>query len=228
MDFPASETLVLRIVLAGVVGLVLGLERELSNHPAGVRTHIGVALGACLFGVVSGYGFAGFEGLRSETNYQVDPTRVASNIAVGIGFLGGGVILKHGLSVRGLTTAASLWVTAAAGLGIALGMYAVTLATVGVMVVSLVALRAPRRWLQGRLRVRESVAIDLAQGADPGAVISALRSLPDVDVRSLSIRSLDGRYRIDADLQAQQGGADLAGPLSGIAGRDDVEDLDLG
>ena len=105
-------------MLALVLGGLIGLERELSDHPAGLRTHIGVCMGAALFGIVSGYGFVGFDASRSQTNYQVDPTRVASNIVTGVGFLGGGAILKHGATVRGLTTAASLWVTAAIGPGL--------------------------------------------------------------------------------------------------------------
>ena len=118
MDFPSELELSLRLVLALVLGGLIGLERELTDHPAGLRTHIAVALGAALFGIVSAYGFREFDASRTETNFQVDPTRVASNIVVGIGFLGGGAILKHGATVRGLTTAGSLWVTAATSVGV--------------------------------------------------------------------------------------------------------------
>src|SRR5439155_25077866 len=123
MHFPSEAELAGRILLAALLGGLIGVERELSGHPAGLRTHITLAIGAALFGVVSGYAFAGFDASRNVTNYQVDPTRVASQIVVGVGFLGGGAILKGDGKVRGLTTAASLWVTAAVGLACALGAY---------------------------------------------------------------------------------------------------------
>ena len=226
MDLPSSGIIALRILLAAAIGLAIGAERELSDHPAGMRTHIGVALGACLFGVMSAYGFAQFDASRDVTNFQVDPTRVASNIVVGIGFLGGGTILKHGLSVRGLTTAASMWVTAAAGLGAALGMYSATLVGTAVMLASLILLRAPRRWLKARVRVRESVIIELSDDQNLGDVIGELHSVEGVTVRSLSVKRVDGGTRIEADLQADQG-VDIQPHLATLAGRDDVDDIDV-
>jgi putative Mg2+ transporter-C (MgtC) family protein len=226
VDLPSSEVIALRILLAAAIGLAIGVERELSDHPAGMRTHIGVALGSCLFGVMSAYGFAQFDASRDETNFQVDPTRVASNIVVGIGFLGGGTILKHGLSVRGLTTAASMWVTAAAGLGCALGMYSATLVGTGVMLASLVLLRAPRRWLKARLRVRETVVVELKKGAGAGAVIDELGSIEGVTVRSLSVRRIDDRVRVEADVQADPG-VDLEPKLAALAGVKGVADIDV-
>jgi putative Mg2+ transporter-C (MgtC) family protein len=226
VDLPSSEIIALRILLAGAIGLAIGVERELSDHPAGMRTHIGVALGACLFGVMSAYGFSEFDASRDVTNFQVDPTRVASNIVVGIGFLGGGTILKHGLSVRGLTTAASMWVTAAAGLGCALGMYSATLVGTGVMLASLVLLRAPRRWLKARVRVRETVIIELMKDAPAGDVINELNSMEGVTVRSLSVKRMEGHLRVEADLQADPG-VDLQGQLATIAAHEGVEDVDV-
>ena len=226
MDLPSSEIIVLRILLAAAVGMAIGIERELSDHPAGMRTHIGVALGACLFGIVSAYGFTQFDASRDVTNFQVDPTRVASNIVVGIGFLGGGTILKHGLAVRGLTTAASMWVTAAAGLGCALGMYSATLVATGVMLASLVLLRAPRRWLKARVRVRETVLIELAQDAAAGDIINSLHELDGVTVRSLSVKRIGGHLRVEADLQADPG-VDVQKQLASIAAAEGVEDVDV-
>src|SRR5437763_908545 len=101
LSFPSDGELVLRLLLAVVLGGLVGLERELAGHPAGLRTHISVALGAALFGIVSAYGFAHFNRPREETIYQVDVTRIASQIVVGVGFLGGGTILKEGANVRG-------------------------------------------------------------------------------------------------------------------------------
>jgi putative Mg2+ transporter-C (MgtC) family protein len=98
----------LQIGVAAALGAAIGLERELSAQPAGLRTHMLVSIGAALF-TLAGVGFVGS-----------DPTRIAAQVVTGIGFLGGGAILREGATVRGLTTAASLWVTAAIGLAVGL------------------------------------------------------------------------------------------------------------
>jgi putative Mg2+ transporter-C (MgtC) family protein len=226
VDFPSEGELALRLVLALVLAGLIGLERELNDHPAGVRTHIAVALGACLFGIASAYGFREFDASRTDTNFQVDPTRVASNIVVGIGFLGGGAILKHGATVRGLTTAGSLWVTAAIGLGCALGSYRPTLVATGLMLVTLVVLRWPARALRSRVRARETVVIRLAAGAEPGAVVRALGDLEGVGVRSLSVRDIDDDCIVQADVMGESG-ADLEARLAPIADLDEVESVEV-
>ncbi len=135
-------TILLRIGLAALLGGILGLEREWRGHHAGFRTHILVAVGACLFTLV------GVDGLRPDANtpgageiFQVDPARLPSQIVVGVGFLGGGAILKTGGWVKGLTTAANLWLAAALGLASGSGYYfgAVTCA-----LISLIALAGLR------------------------------------------------------------------------------------
>ncbi len=112
-----SDEAVLRLVVAIVLGAVVGVEREARDQPAGLRTHIAVCLGATIFGVVSTLGFEEFEAQRSLTNVNVDVTRVASQVVVGIGFLGAGIIFREREAVKNLTTAASLWVTSAIGSG---------------------------------------------------------------------------------------------------------------
>jgi putative Mg2+ transporter-C (MgtC) family protein len=96
--------LVLRIVAAGALGGVVGFERELGDQPAGFRTHILVALGACLFTLVGAYGLESFA--DQDARIRFDPTRVAAQVVTGIGFLGAGAIIRQGFNVRGLTTAA--------------------------------------------------------------------------------------------------------------------------
>jgi putative Mg2+ transporter-C (MgtC) family protein len=114
-----------RILLAAALGTVVGYEREHEGKPAGMRTHGMVALGASLFTLVSVYGFG-----------TGDPGRVAAQIVTGVGFLGAGAILHQRGSIRGLTTAASLWVTAAIGTAVGAGMY--TLSTLTAALVFLV------------------------------------------------------------------------------------------
>jgi putative Mg2+ transporter-C (MgtC) family protein len=109
----------LRLIIAVVLGALVGYERERAGKPAGVRTHGMVCLGAALFAVISLHGFG----------YNGDPARVAAQVVTGIGFLGAGAILHERKSVHGLTTAASLWVTAAIGLAVGVGMELMSLAT---------------------------------------------------------------------------------------------------
>ena len=120
----------MRLALAAVLGGAIGFERELREREAGLRTHLLVALGSALFTIVSAYGFHAF--LSSGASVvRADPTRIAAQIVTGIGFLGAGAILRQGVNVRGLTTAASLWVTAAIGVAVGLGAWwAAAIATV--------------------------------------------------------------------------------------------------
>jgi putative Mg2+ transporter-C (MgtC) family protein len=227
MDFPGQGELVLRVLAAAVLGGVIGMERELSDHPAGLRTHIALALGAALFGVLSAYGFRGFDASRTVTNFQVDPTRVASTMVTGIGFLGGGAILKEGAKVRGLTTAASLWVTAAIGLACALGEYWLAAATTGIVVLSLTVLRRPQRWaLVRRLaRVNETVVIRVREGSDTGRVVQALNGIVGIDVQSLIVRHRDDETVILADLTARGGGLEQL--LAPLAEREEIVSLEV-
>jgi putative Mg2+ transporter-C (MgtC) family protein len=105
----------LRLGLAAVLGGAIGVERELRDREAGIRTHLLVSLGSALFTLVSAYGFHEFL-TSGDAVVRTDPTRIAAQIVTGIGFLGAGAIIREGLSVRGLTTAATLWVVAAIGM----------------------------------------------------------------------------------------------------------------
>ncbi len=109
-----------KLLLAAVAGGTVGLEREKHGRPAGLRTHLLVALGACLMMIVSEAFQLKYAAFDVNSAVRLDPGRTAAQIVTGIGFLGAGVIIKEGISVRGLTTAASLWLVA--GLGMAFGM----------------------------------------------------------------------------------------------------------
>jgi len=222
---PTELELAGRLGAALLLGGAIGLERELTGQVAGLRTHMSVALGAALFGIVSAYGWNEFAQVRAQTNVQVDVTRVASNIVTGVGFLGGGAILKDGATVRGLTTAASLWVTAAVGLCVALGGYSLAaVATVG-LVFSLILLRGPRGWIRRRFTIAsESVAILLHPGGDPTSVIAALRAVPDLVVRSVSTRDAGDGVIVSADVE----GPDLHGRLAELAELHEVAGVDVG
>ncbi|HVL89139.1 MAG TPA: MgtC/SapB family protein, partial [Actinomycetota bacterium] len=130
--------IVVRLLIAAAFGALLGLERERKDQPAGLRTFILVAVGSCLFALVSAFGFDDFTGESSDQAVRADVTRISSQIVVGIGFLGGGTILRYGGMVRGLTTAAGLWVTAAVGLAVAMGFWVGASAAVLLTLISLV------------------------------------------------------------------------------------------
>jgi len=123
----SDAVLVIRIILAGICGGIIGVERTLRQKDAGFRTHIIVAMGAALMVIISKYGFLDIVFLDSV---QVDVSRVASNIITGISFLGAGMIFVKGISIKGLTTAAGIWVTAAVGMAMGAGLYIVALISV--------------------------------------------------------------------------------------------------
>ncbi|MEC0183934.1 MgtC/SapB family protein [Paenibacillus peoriae] len=112
--------IILRLVLSMLLGGFIGFERERSNHAAGLRTHIMVSLGSTLIMLLSIYGFDDF---IKDANVRVDPARLAAAVITGVGFLGAGTILFTGKAITGLTTAASIWVVAAIGLGVGAGFY---------------------------------------------------------------------------------------------------------
>ena len=124
---------ILRIFIAGILGGVIGLEREYRSKEAGFRTHLLVALGSALFMILSHSGFGEILA-RGDTNISLDPSRIASQVVTGIGFIGTGIIIFQKHVVRGLTTAAGLWVTAAIGMTCGSGMYMIAVsATVMVL-----------------------------------------------------------------------------------------------
>src|SRR3954447_10949743 len=109
--------LVVRITIAAVAGALLGLEREVRGHDPGIRTHALVAMGAALFTVSGAYGFSDVR-LPSA-----DPARLAAQVAAGVGFLGAGAVLRRGEAVKGLPTAAALWLAASLGVAAGAGLY---------------------------------------------------------------------------------------------------------
>ena len=109
------EESLLRLALAAVFGGAVGLEREFREREAGFRTHMLVSVGSALFTIASAYGFRDFL-VNGGSLVRTDPTRIAAQIVTGIGFLGAGAIIRQGMSVRGLTTAATLWIAAAIGM----------------------------------------------------------------------------------------------------------------
>jgi putative Mg2+ transporter-C (MgtC) family protein len=202
--------LVLRIVLAAALGGLVGFERELSDQPAGFRTHMLVSVGAALFTVAGAYGV---EDLLREQEVLVryDPTRIAAQIVTGIGFLGAGAIIQQGFSVRGLTTAASLWVTAAVGLAVGLGYYAGAAVTSVFTVLALYLLKRMRTMLFSRLKkgecritVRMGENLRLAQLVDVlelrGSTVESIKFADDED----ETKQLVAKVKLGTDVSPEE------------------------
>ena len=139
----------LRILLAGICGIIIGLERKNRSKEAGIRTHFVVACGAALMMVVSKYGFFDIikEGVFSGADVRLDPSRIASTIASGIGFLGAGMIFVHRNIITGLTTAAGIWATSGVGMAIGAGLYSIGVFATLLILVAQILLHLNVKWI---------------------------------------------------------------------------------
>nr|WP_211194403.1 MgtC/SapB family protein [Pyxidicoccus fallax] len=159
--------------LAALLGGVLGLEREMRGQDAGLRTHILVSLGACCFTLASVFIEVPLGAAGLPEGAQGDISRIASQVVVGIGFLGAGVILRHRGQVKGLTTAANLWLTASVGLAAGLGFYLAASTTVAIGLLCLIGLRPLERAIhryrkQRGLKADQDVAAAWEDTKNPG------------------------------------------------------------
>ena len=140
----SEHQMILRLVVAAVLGSIVGIERERLNWVAGLRTHMLVCVGSALFMIVS---FSGFADVLGQEHVGVDPSRIAAQVVSGIGFLGAGTIVFRSKVVRGLTTAASLWTVAAVGLAVGGGLYVAAATTTGLIVLILAGIKPMERRL---------------------------------------------------------------------------------
>jgi len=130
-----------KLLLAAFLGGMIGIEREIHGRPAGFRTHLLVSLGSCLFVITSIQFYTLYGNFSGSQPVGVDPGRVAAQVVTGIGFLGAGAIIRERFSVRGLTTAACLWIAAAIGLACGVGLFGVSLLVTMISLVSLLLLK---------------------------------------------------------------------------------------
>ncbi|MDQ7849557.1 MAG: MgtC/SapB family protein [Armatimonadota bacterium] len=202
-DFAAAGIveILVRLVLALVLGALIGLERESVEKPAGLRTHTLVTLGAALFTLISKEGFFGS---------GADPARIASNIVVGIGFLGAGTIWRSGVTVTGLTTAATLWTSAAIGTAVGAGFYLGAVVATALVVIILIPFKALERHLPRRgLATVELLLVDRpGQLGKIGTVLGA---------HNVNIENVEMSERLDEHVHIS-----LAVRLPARLSRDDV------
>ncbi len=133
-------TIVIRVLSAMLLGFAIGLEREITNKYAGLRTNILVCLGACVFTIISIYGFPAISVSDAEFGTR-DTARVAAQVVTGIGFIGGGTVLRHGATVFGLTTAATLFMAASIGMACGAGLYGLAIIATLISILTLVIVR---------------------------------------------------------------------------------------
>ena len=186
-----SGEALLRLALAGALGGLIGLERELREREAGLRTHLLVALGAALFTIVSAYGFV---------SIRTDPTRIAAQIVTGIGFLGAGAIIRQGSSIRGLTTAATLWVVAAVGMAAGAGYYSAALIATAIVLLALWPLRIGAYLVLKRFRTEDGrLLIELPVGIRPGALIDEIEK-SGARISAIEVSREGDRRRLEVDV----------------------------
>jgi putative Mg2+ transporter-C (MgtC) family protein len=195
-----------RIVVAAALGGAVGLERELRDHDAGFRTHMLVAIGSALFTIVSAYAFRGFL-TGGGSVVRADPTRIAAQIVTGIGFLGAGAIIRQGLSVRGLTTAATLWLVAAIGMATGAGYWdAALITTFGALLIL-----GPLRTIayRGLVRFRPALhrlLVEIPAGGSPAPIIDAIERQRG-RVVSLEVAQEGDRRSVAVDVELPTGGS---------------------
>ncbi|CNI30265.1 MgtC/SapB family protein [Yersinia mollaretii] len=184
--------LLLRITLAGALGALIGLERQLRAKEAGLRTHILVGIGSAMFMIVSKYGF---EDLLTLEHVSFDPSRVSAQVVSGMGFLGAGTIMIQKHMVKGLTTAAGMWVTASIGLVIGSGLYEVGI--YGTLV-TLVVLEIFRQLSDRLIGQHHFVSIKLPSQSVPGILV-AMQKLKLAPM-NLSVEQNHDNGEVDCEL----------------------------
>jgi putative Mg2+ transporter-C (MgtC) family protein len=182
-----SDTFIMatRLVLAAFLGGLIGVEREFHQHPAGFRTHLLVSAGSCLIMLLAFFGFQNYINENPEV-VNFDPSRLAAYVVSGIGFLGAGTILVQGYTVRGLTTAASIWVVAGIGLTVGAGLYTPAIITTVLVLVSLhVLAKVNFAFLSKQKKHFISITVD----EETGRLNDLIRELEMVNVKIKGIQT---------------------------------------
>ncbi len=198
-DLVMQLDLGLRILVAAALGAAVGAEREIHGHPAGIRTHMLVALGSALFTVLSIHGFT----TDGNATGNIDPTRIAAQIVSGIGFLGAGAILKDGVVIRGLTTAASLWATSAVGMAAGAGQYVIGIVGAVIILTSLWPINALAERFHGTASPEVQVRLALQRVEAIGEISRALGE-NKIDITALQTQRLGkSSYRADLSIRGR-------------------------
>ena len=186
-------TMVLRLIVAAILGGIVGMERGSGDRPAGFRTHILVCVGSALFMLVSIYGFDDIApvttNLEDDIGTRRDTARIAAQVVSGIGFLGAGTILHEGLTIKGLTTAASLWIVSAIGLAVGSGMYLLSTVATMLTMLTLVTFRTWEKRFAGNRSERRFIRVVTRN--TPGIITEITGYLAEcgIKVKTLNVKS---------------------------------------
>lgn len=202
--------MVVRLVLAAILGGIVGIERGSGDRPAGFRTRILVCVGSALFMLVSMYGFDELtpaEALHEgDLGARRDSARIAAQVVSGIGFLGAGTILHEGLTIRGLTTAASLWMVSAIGLAVGSGMFFLSIMATVITMITLVTLHTwEKRFAATSRSDRRFVRITTSNRNDVIADITGYLTLNGIQVKSLNLKKNKDKNNLVIDLYLKLG-----------------------
>ena len=223
----ADAMMAFRLVLAALFGGIVGLERGSGDRPAGFRTHILVCMGSALFMLVSMYGFDVVDaGINKEiVEPRRDSARIAAQVVSGIGFLGAGTILHEGLTIKGLTTAASLWIVSAIGLAVGSGMYILSFVATMLTMITLVTFRTlEKRFASLSNADRQFVRIIAANRSQVISEITDYLVLNGIQPRSLNVKKDKQRNRLTIDLYMKvPKNANVQEVLRGVSEIDGVE-----
>jgi putative Mg2+ transporter-C (MgtC) family protein len=222
-DLPLWEGIARLLLVVGLAGAV-GLERELRDQEAGFRTHMLVGVGAALFVITGNFAWSELE-FGNDVGVVLDPSRVVAYVITGIGFLGAGTIIKHGINIKGLTTAASLWVVAAVGVTIGAGEYGLGVVATAIVLLSL----WPMRKLATAVGIRASHTHRLELELEPEASVAALLAHLEGHgghIESARVTEEDDSRRVELVLIQRE--ADLGRLVDAAAGADGVRTASIG
>jgi len=189
---PGIAEIAIRLGCAMLVGLIIGIEREYTHRPAGMRTHILVALGACVVSIAGEMIFIHYH----ATGATPDPARLSAQVITGVGFLGAGTIMKEGATVKGLTTAASLWAVACLGLASGFGYYSLSLLGTAFIMITLTLFEALQRSL---IRAGSSQAVFCLETRDIALSLSHIHALAQehsVELHNLEAEKIADGHRL--------------------------------
>jgi putative Mg2+ transporter-C (MgtC) family protein len=216
IDLALQADLAVRMLIAAALGAAIGLEREIHEHPAGMRTHLLVSLGSAIFTELSIFAFSGPP--APNGSLPTDTSRVAAQIVSGIGFLGAGAILKYGTSIRGLTTAASLWTAAAIGMAAGAGEWLIAAVGTFIVLFSLWPLNAliARIHKPGQHAIKLRLEVGRLEALGDVSRLLADRRVEMAGINSQRIGK--GRYEVELELRLPTGTRpqDVIGAITAI------------
>lgn len=194
-----EATMIVRLIVAAVLGGIVGIERGSGDRPAGFRTHILVCVGSALFMLVSIYGIDGIQTDNPEV--RRDSARIAAQVVSGIGFLGAGTILHEGLTIRGLTTAASLWIVSAIGLAVGSGMYILSAVATVITMITLVTFHSWEKHFAGSSRSeRRFVRVIINNRVGAITDVTGYLSSKGIKVKTLNVKTDSKENRLVLEL----------------------------